>query len=76
MTVKIEIYIDDNNYFTYDVISQRKAREHCFRIQQQGYNDMSDGKMVYYPAHRLHKVQFSPCDTSNDVIAKKYECND
>lgn len=72
---KVQIYLDDNNFYEYEVENQSKAREHCFRIQQQGYNEIVGNRMVYFPIHRIHKICFTPCDTKNDIIAKKYESN-
>ena len=66
----INVYMQDGRVFSYDVEDSIKAREHAHRIITEGWRNVVNGVMEYYPVHQLVKVTFKAPD---DMMAKKYE---
>ena len=59
MAVKIYVYIDTGNVFTYEVEDEAKAREHAAAIIATGYRSIrktNTEHMDWFPPHRINKV--------------------
>jgi hypothetical protein len=58
----IIVYLDTGNNFEYEIgdVSEvnlvTRAREHANRIVTQGYQSSHEGKLTYYPVHRVMRV--------------------
>jgi len=61
----------DGRVFKYDVANSSKAREHAARIATEGYRNLQDGIMEYYPVHTIFKITFAMPDA--DEQATKYK---
>ena len=61
---KIEVYLDDDRVFSYEVENEEKVREHASAIIVGGYRH-NDGKLFeHYPSRRILKVKSSGISTS------------
>jgi hypothetical protein len=72
--IKITVYLDDGRCPSYEVESVQKAREHAAAILKNGWRNVTDGIMEYYPVWRILKVTFPY--TEEDLMGKKYEAAD
>ena len=68
--VTVNVYMQDGRVFGYDVSNSTKAREHAHRIITNGWRNVTDGVMEYYPIHQVLKVTF---DYTADYLGDKYE---
>lgn len=68
--VKITVYLQDGRTPSYLVADGQKAREHAHRIITQGWRNVTDGIMEYYPIHQIVKVAFPK---PLDELSEKYE---
>lgn len=69
--VDLIIYMQDGRTFTYKVEGAIKAREHAHRIITQGWRNIEDNVMVYYPVHQVLKVKFDM--PKKDKLATEYQ---
>jgi len=67
---KISVYLQDGRVLNYDVADGQKAREHAHRIVTQGWRNVANGVMEYYPTHQVLKVTF---EDPKDALSAKYE---
>lgn len=66
----INVYMQDGRVFNYQVANVAKAREHAHRIITEGWRNVTDGVMEYYPTHQVLKVTFN---YEEDFLGTKYE---
>lgn len=60
MAVKIEVYVDDGNVYSYQVPDEWKGREHASAIIKTGYRSTSEKDQLvlnWFPPHRILKVK-------------------
>lgn len=69
MTI-ISVYMQDGRVFQYEVDDCAKAREHAHRIITEGWRNVTNGVMEYYPVHQVLKVTFP---YTEDYMGTKYE---
>jgi len=69
----INVYMQDGRVLKYDVANGTKAREHAHRIVTQGWRNVTDDVMEYYPVHQVLKVTFA---YEEDYMGTRYERQD
>lgn len=66
----VNVYMQDGRVFSYEVEDSVNAPEHANRIVTNGWRNVTNGVVEYYPVHQILKVTFASPD---DMMSKKYE---
>ncbi|MBT6050794.1 MAG: hypothetical protein HOG49_28665 [Candidatus Scalindua sp.] len=72
-SITINVYMQDGRVFKYEVSDSAVAREHAHRIITEGWRNVENGIMSYYPVHQVLKVSFEM--EKLDVLAGKYHAS-
>jgi len=63
----IIIYLKSHQVFRYQVSSAFKAREHAYKIWQEGYMHNDGEEFIWYGPHWIDKIKISPAPKTRYV---------
>lgn len=55
--IKINVYIDNGNVYSYRVPDEEAVRDHCHEIITSGYRSSHGQHWTWYPPHRIKKIK-------------------